>query len=194
MRHRSGLGAAGRKKGKGKDKEPIDDIIDAPALAGPASLVGLGGHINLLQDPELVQSSFSRSAQAKKEAEETEKGVPLGPSAQDLRPWYVAGSSSFPDPKGKNKETGKGDKPWEERRRMKQGARSKDFFWFLGDEESPTPPPRATIAADGIMAVVAGSDTTATTLMALWYFLLRHPEARARLDDTCFPDLRGEGD
>ncbi|KZP29394.1 high nitrogen upregulated cytochrome P450 monooxygenase 2 [Athelia psychrophila] len=80
-------------------------------------------------------------------------------------------------------------------RRMKEGAKSKDLFWFLGDEESPTPPSRATIAADGIMAVVAGSDTTATTLTALWYFLLRHPEARTRLeaevDNACFPDPRG---
>lgn len=48
------------------------------------------------------------------------------------------------------------------------------------------------------MAVVAGSDTTATTLTALWYFLLRHPKALARLeeevDGACFPDPRGEGD
>ncbi|KZP06680.1 hypothetical protein FIBSPDRAFT_876287 [Athelia psychrophila] len=104
LRHRNGLGAAGNKKGKGrdKDKETIDDIRGAPALAGPASLVGQGGHINLFEDLE-------------QEAEETEKGVPLGPPAQDLRP-------SSPDPKGKNKDTGKDDEPWEERRKRERDA------------------------------------------------------------------------
>ncbi|KAF7973257.1 hypothetical protein HWV62_15681 [Athelia sp. TMB] len=59
--------------------------------------------------------------------------------------------------------------------RITEGTQVKDLFWFVADEESPTPPSRATVKADGIMAVVAGSDTTATTLTAIWYFLLRNP-------------------
>ncbi|KAF7979721.1 hypothetical protein HWV62_41076 [Athelia sp. TMB] len=67
--------------------------------------------------------------------------------------------------------------------RITEGTQVKDLFWFLADEESPEPPSRATVKADGIMAIVAGSDTTATTLTAMWYFLLRNPEIMQRLEE-----------
>jgi cytochrome P450 len=46
------------------------------------------------------------------------------------------------------------------------------------------------VLSDGILAVVAGSDTTATTLTALWYYLLREPSTFDRLRkevDAYFP-------
>ena len=46
------------------------------------------------------------------------------------------------------------------------------------------------IVADGILAIVAGSDTTSILLSHLWYFLLRHPDCANRLQkeiDVAFP-------
>ncbi|KAF7979704.1 hypothetical protein HWV62_41042 [Athelia sp. TMB] len=114
LRSRNGLGASGKKKGK--DKEVIEDILSTSA--GPTSLLGQRGHINLFEDLEQGQSSFSRSLHnKKKEPEETEKGVPLAPSAKDLKPWYVAGPSS-PEREPKERD----DEPWEEKRKRDRDA------------------------------------------------------------------------
>lgn len=46
------------------------------------------------------------------------------------------------------------------------------------------------VAADGVLAVIAGSDTTATTLSAMWYYFLKNPDAFERLRaeiDKYFP-------
>jgi cytochrome P450 len=46
------------------------------------------------------------------------------------------------------------------------------------------------IRSDGLLATVAGSDTTATTLTAMWYYLLLNPTKFDRLQkevDTYFP-------
>lgn len=43
------------------------------------------------------------------------------------------------------------------------------------------PPSLPTMIADGLLAIIAGSDTTSTVLTSVVYFLLRHPEAHQRL-------------
>jgi hypothetical protein len=102
LRGKAGLGREG--KLKGKEKEGIEDITGGVGLS-----VGSGGHINLFEDLEQVgyclyssllhytyrihtiQLSVIRSTKSKKaDPVETEKGVPLAPSAKDLKPWYVA--------------------------------------------------------------------------------------------------------
>lgn len=39
------------------------------------------------------------------------------------------------------------------------------------------------LAADGILAIIAGYDTTAITLTALFYSLLSHPQTYTRLQE-----------
>ena len=53
-----------------------------------------------------------------------------------------------------------------------------------GDDLETSKPPMAEIAADGALAIVAGSDTSATALSHAMYFLLLHPK--------CMQRLRGE--
>ena len=48
-----------------------------------------------------------------------------------------------------------------------------------------------TAHTDGLVAIVAGSDTSATALSHIIYFLLRHPNVQKRLYteiETVFPD------
>ena len=47
----------------------------------------------------------------------------------------------------------------------------------------PVKPTLPTIHTDGLVAVVAGSDTVGTTLAGLWYYLLLEPAAFKRLRD-----------
>ncbi|KAJ7894467.1 cytochrome P450 [Mycena olivaceomarginata] len=66
---------------------------------------------------------------------------------------------------------------------VKNGAGRMDIWYHLADEaglekEKPT---LETSAADGIIAVVAASDTTASTLSSLVWFLLSHPEYYRRV-------------
>ncbi|KAH8115860.1 high nitrogen upregulated cytochrome P450 monooxygenase 2 [Phellopilus nigrolimitatus] len=84
--------------------------------------------------------------------------------------------------------------------RKEKGSFSKDLFYHLineGNEDtSKTSASRMEdIVASGELAIVAGSDTTSTTLSGVFFFLLTNPEIYARLQrevDEAFP--LGEGD
>lgn len=46
------------------------------------------------------------------------------------------------------------------------------------------------LLADGMLAIIAGADTTSTILSHLFYFMMRHPECAERLRreiDATFP-------
>ncbi|KIY45688.1 cytochrome P450 [Fistulina hepatica ATCC 64428] len=76
--------------------------------------------------------------------------------------------------------------------RRREGALRKDLFHHLIDEEGiePMPPPMNELMSDGLLAIVAGSDTTSHVLVNLFQFIMTHPATYARLQaeiDSAFP-------
>ncbi|GJE91627.1 cytochrome P450 [Phanerochaete sordida] len=67
--------------------------------------------------------------------------------------------------------------------RYASGSASKDLFYYLSNEDGAekTSPPRNIVIGDGLLALVAGSDTTATVVANTMYELLRHPNIFKRL-------------
>ncbi|KAF9254065.1 cytochrome P450, partial [Marasmius fiardii PR-910] len=76
--------------------------------------------------------------------------------------------------------------------RMKTGARTKDLWYHLTDEAGieKVRPSRETVTSDSALAIVAGSDTAASAMTCLFWFLLSHPECYKRLQkevDEVYP-------
>ncbi|KAG2126119.1 hypothetical protein BD769DRAFT_1735552 [Suillus cothurnatus] len=82
LRERAGLG-----KGKGRKKEDDMKAID-DARASVVAKDSNQGHINLFEDLEQQEMITAIRATKKTAQLEAEKGVPLAPSAKDLKPWY----------------------------------------------------------------------------------------------------------
>ncbi|KAL4062216.1 cytochrome P450 [Scleroderma citrinum] len=89
--------------------------------------------------------------------------------------------------------------------RRQRGSHTRDLFHYLIDEAGVEryPPTFNEVASDGVLAIVAGSDTTATTLTCLFYSLLANKVAYCRLqaevdkyyppgEDPCATTYHGE--
>ncbi|KAI0265869.1 high nitrogen upregulated cytochrome P450 monooxygenase 2 [Gloeopeniophorella convolvens] len=77
-------------------------------------------------------------------------------------------------------------------RRLNMGANRKDLFYYLSGEDQTEAdrPPLSKVMQQGLLAIIAGSDTTSTTMTAVIYYLIRHPAVYERLlkeIDEAFP-------
>ncbi|RPD58907.1 high nitrogen upregulated cytochrome P450 monooxygenase 2 [Lentinus tigrinus ALCF2SS1-7] len=76
--------------------------------------------------------------------------------------------------------------------RLERGSKTRDLYYYLSNEDLPDkdPPSLRELADDGVLAVVAGSDTASLTMTSVFYLLLTHPETYATLQeeiDTLYP-------
>ncbi|KAF7373203.1 Cytochrome P450 [Mycena sanguinolenta] len=78
------------------------------------------------------------------------------------------------------------------KRRLQEGSIHNDLFYYLMDAKrlDAKPQPLPLVISNATLAIVAGSDTSATVLSNTFFFLLSHPESYDRLQseiDEAFP-------
>jgi len=68
-------------------------------------------------------------------------------------------------------------------KRRKQGSPHKDLFYHLIDEDGTLEqkPSVFEVISDSSLAIIAGADTSACTLVTAFYFMMRHPEVYERV-------------
>ncbi|KAI0695303.1 cytochrome P450 [Cytidiella melzeri] len=76
--------------------------------------------------------------------------------------------------------------------RLEAGSQTKDIFYYLSNEDGVEKqnPPKPVVISDGFLAVIAGSDSTATVLSAAFWGMLSRPDIYQRLRmevDRFFP-------
>ncbi|PIL28313.1 cytochrome P450 [Ganoderma sinense ZZ0214-1] len=71
------------------------------------------------------------------------------------------------------------------KKRIARGSSTRDLFYYLNNEDLPgeAPPPERHLLDDGVLAMVAGSDTTSSAITSVFHCLLAHPPAYAALQD-----------
>jgi hypothetical protein len=85
---------------------PDNDLSGTSPTASGSNMTLSNGHINLFADLEEHAAALAaRASKSKPAMSDSDRGVPLAPTKQDLHPWY---STSHCD--------GKDDKPAEARR------------------------------------------------------------------------------
>ncbi|KAH9487435.1 Leukocyte receptor cluster member 1-like protein [Psilocybe cubensis] len=94
LRERAGVSEKAEKK-KRRNEDDTKHIASTSSMQ-PAVLPTTNGHINLFEDLELNAIAATLKV-GKKPVAETEKGVPLAPSAKDLKPWYSERSKEKPE-------------------------------------------------------------------------------------------------
>ncbi|KAJ7755797.1 cytochrome P450 [Mycena metata] len=69
------------------------------------------------------------------------------------------------------------------KRRLEEGSIHNDLFYYLMDDkrDNAEPYPLRFAVSNAVIAIIAGSDTSATVLSNTCYFLLTHPESYTRL-------------
>ncbi|KAI8972886.1 high nitrogen upregulated cytochrome P450 monooxygenase 2 [Trametes punicea] len=109
-------------------------------------------------------------------------GLPLGTFLSHV-PWLGPYVAHVPMAAAKIRDVLAYSENWT-RRRLERGSKVKDLFHYLSNEDQPgkVPPPMKQVVDDGIIAIVAGSDTSSSALTSIFLCLMTHPESYARLE------------
>ncbi|KAF7356010.1 hypothetical protein MVEN_00930400 [Mycena venus] len=81
--------AGGTSKRRRDDDDGLAELVAAGGSMQAAVLPTTDGHINFFEDLEHNAIATAIRTAKKTEPVETERGVPLAPSAKDLKPWYT---------------------------------------------------------------------------------------------------------
>ncbi|KAI0641322.1 high nitrogen upregulated cytochrome P450 monooxygenase 2 [Trametes meyenii] len=70
-------------------------------------------------------------------------------------------------------------------KRIARGSEKKDLFHYLSNEDQPggETPPVMRLIDDGVVAIVAGADTTSSALTSIFFSLVTHSDAYRRLEE-----------
>ncbi|KAJ7227446.1 cytochrome P450 [Mycena pura] len=119
-----------------------------------------------------------------------ERGLYLPALTQQI-PWSIGFLPYFPMIGQEMKALGKFAVD-QAKKRLGEGSVHNDLFYYLIDDKraDADPYPFPLVVSNSVLAIIAGSDTSATVLANTFFFLLSHPESYKRLQselDEAFP-------